>query len=303
MKYENDTSVLIVDCDCHDDRRACDLTTPVYHYPTFFLIYQQKLMHIEIDRFFDTFVGLIEKLKAMNHSITCRRHFNQSDEYPYIIVSGPDESSVCERIRELSSHVPGSSDRILLGERAERMSIVVQHDHEEFLTYTGDDSFDSVVEFAQDYIHRSFVGWPLSESRLLTYRRFGYLLMLNDWHLRAGERFILNQWRKWCFWLVDANIFQELYPQIQFNKSELPSLAIFNKERSRFRFLKKPVFGPELQELFDQIYATDDDPEMVFPFINAWDPDEGGSERMRENTVSRTLGIEEGEGQKTDRPL
>jgi hypothetical protein len=273
MKYANDTSVLIVDCDCHDDRTACELTTPVYRLPTFFLIYRAKLMQIRIERTFKDFVDLIEKVKSLDRSIPCPYHFNQSDEYPYIIVSGPEEPSVvCERIHELSAQIPESKDRILLGDRTDRASVVVQHEKEEFLRYTGDGSFESVLAFGQDYIHKSFGGWPLSESRLLTHRRFGYLLMLHDWHLQSGERFIMSQWEKWCFWLMNASIFRDVYPQIEINDSELPSLAVFNKERSRFRVLRSPAFGPELKEVFDNISAVDDDPEMVFPFFDPWEP-------------------------------
>jgi hypothetical protein len=263
-RYENDTSVLLVDCDCTTHPQTCHAATRIPGYPTFMLIYAGQTMNVRVNRKLKGFVRFIEDVKALDPTIPCRRFLNQTDGHPLLVLSGSDEQATCDTIMRLSGRIPRSDGRILLGPSRGAPGIFVQLRTNHVINYTGGGDLES---FAIDFLHEQIGEWPLAEAATITWRRFAYLIGANEWHKRIGRNFaVADVAEKWCIGFMKVALFRRLYPEVDIGNGELPGIAVFSRDRARFKLMKDLSWGDDLEQLLVNMANQEDNSEMMLPW-------------------------------------
>jgi hypothetical protein len=257
--YENDTSILLIDSECTTDRQACDNISRMPAMPTFVLIYNNRTSNIRVeDRSVENFVSLIEEIKGWDARIPCYRWFNQTNAYPYLVVSFPgDELRACNKLIELQWRIPSLHYRVLLGKPEEAQKVVFVKEKDAFQEWTAplDDEF---ITFALDHLHPSIGSWPLEEGKYIVHRRLGLYIYNASSELKEGEDFAKNQSDQYAFTRMTLSDFQADYPDVEFEADDTPALAVFNKEQTAFYLMKSVLFDSDLKIYFAEM-------------INAWD--------------------------------
>jgi hypothetical protein len=75
----------------------------------------------------------------------------------------------------------------------------------------------------------------------------------------------LALWRSWCFGCVNLSHFQKLYPEIPMGQTDLPSLAILNRNKTSFKLLRNVEFYDDVEWQLGNLTDRPDDPEMTIP--------------------------------------
>jgi hypothetical protein len=257
--YENDTSILLVDSECNTHRQACDNISRMPSMPTFVLIYNNRTFHIRIEnRSVANFARIIEEVKDWNPALPCSRWFNQTNGYPYLIVSFPDdEVTSCNKLIELQWRIPSLHYRILLGKPDDGDKVRFVKGKDMVRPWNGplDDEF---IAFAQDHLHPSIGFWPLEEGKQIVHRRLGLYIYNSSSEIKEGEDFAKNQSDNYAFTRMNLSAFQADYPEIVFEDDDTPALAIFNREQTAFYLMKSVLFDLDMKDYFTEM-------------VNAWD--------------------------------
>jgi hypothetical protein len=264
-RYENDSSLLLVDCECTENLGACDKTSRMASFPTFLLIHNGNTAHIRIEnRTLENFVDIVEEIKGWNPEVPCQRWFNQTDRYPYLVLSWPDdEITACNKLIELESRIPGFAYRMFLGKREDEMKVTFIMQKHDFQPYLGplDDEF---ISYANDYLHPSIGSWPVEESETITHRRFGILIYNESSQLRSAQEFGRNQSANYAFTSMNLTTFLADYPQLAFEEDDLPALAVFNTEKTSFVIVLGASFDQKLKDYFgEMVHAWDMEEPMI----------------------------------------
>jgi thiol-disulfide isomerase/thioredoxin len=265
--YENDTQILIAECDCVEHNTACDHTGPIHRYPTFLIVLRGEIIPIRIDRTIESFSARAEEIKAFNPDSKCRPDFGQADNYPYLLFSFPEENSeACGKLLALSSEFPNLSANFLLGPSKPNPEISVILDSDSRFTKPGPLDHESRVTFVKDYSHLTLTSWPLSESHQITLRRFGFVVYVQEYVVHSGDTIAYARADFVCLGLQNLTDFNRDNPTVELTDQDMPALALTNQNQTRFMLIKKVQFDDDLSARLTDWLSEPDHPEMIFPY-------------------------------------
>jgi thiol-disulfide isomerase/thioredoxin len=266
-KYEKDPRVVIVSCDCFQNRDACNATFSNTAFPTFFVSFGGIMEQIRMERTLDAFTAQVENLRRLDPHIRCRRYFHQLTDLPVIGISFPDPDPIaCQKILELEQQAPESAGRLRLAPSTGHFSLTVVVSRRAVTEYTGPTDMTSVASYIRDHIHLSLTKWPLNESNLITTRRFAFLVYNSTIQIARAEHFAVLQTDNFCFGLMPVDEFRLRFTEVVLLDSELPAIAVVNREQTLFKLVKSVQFHAELGPKFEAMVNETEDPEMVIPY-------------------------------------
>jgi hypothetical protein len=270
--YANDSRILIAQCDCTANPVACQATAEMTRYPSFFVLFGDEIMAIRPNRTLGHLVAIAGRFKHMNPDLPCHRHHNQSGNYPYLLVSYPDsEDRACTKLLAISNRLPAYSHRILLADQGTETHIRIQTGPSEFVRYDGPLTINSIVDFALDYFRISAGNWPLSDIRMVHYRRCGFFVVSTPYHIRKCRMWAESMWKDWCFGIMNLTQFQEGYPALNLSGMKLPYLALFNRDKNQFKLMSDFAFSDDFKWKLGNMTTVSDDLAgfITFPGMNS----------------------------------
>jgi hypothetical protein len=265
--YENDTTVLLIHCDCVQHPLACAKLDQIPHYPGFLLMFGGRLVHVRLEpRSYDHYADFVEWIRTWNSSVKCQHFVNQTNAFPFLELSlDQDESTACEKVQQIQARLPQFAPKIWLGRRSNQTIVKFWLEQQRSHFYEGDLESDDFVGYAVDFLHRSVGNWPVAESEKITRRRFGIYIFNETLQLHSVEDFAQNQSENFAFTRQLVPEFVADYPQISFAEEDIPAFAIFNREQTKFRLMKGIKFDGDLKEQFENLARLENDPEIVIP--------------------------------------
>jgi hypothetical protein len=261
--YENDTAVLLAHCDCYHHPTVCAKVSYIPRHPTFVIIIGNATMQIATERTLESLTTLTENLKGVDITLPCRRYFNQTEDYPYVIVSYPDETkAACEKLLQVSNRIPGFGHRFLLADSTPEMRLRIQGTKTRVSVYNESVNATSILAVALDYFHPSLVEWPMDRMKYIVVRRFAFFVGEGDKGTFRFKTFVQTHWENWCFALFNYSVFRRGYPEIEVNESLLPALGVMNREKTKFKLFQNISLNDQFREMFDNLTTNEDESEM-----------------------------------------
>jgi hypothetical protein len=265
-KYENDTGILIAECDCADDVETCDAVTTVNGYPTFFSIFGGRLVNVHPERDVEHFIEMVNDLKTLDPSIKCSRYFGQRADPPVIAISFPDEDEkACEKLRGIIEAVPKAEGRLHLAKRGNETSVIVVTSKDRMPGKWVVEDFEEIVPFVKDRLHKTIGNWSFTEIDEITTRQVGVFVQ-TEW-MQAGRAsyYSGHMADQLCMTMMTPEEFREWFPYVEIQEGDFPAFMVVNKERTKFKFIKGVDFHHDLNFLKEALNVTDE-AEYDMPF-------------------------------------
>jgi hypothetical protein len=274
--YANDSHILLVTGNCSEHENICHSIVRATSYPAFFQIFAGALESVRIERSLADFRGRADLLAHFDPALKCRPFWNQSGDYPIFGVSLPvNQSTACDQLLDIENRIPEVRGRLFLGYPQTRayikMTILVSRDY--FSEQWINNSLPLLEDYIRDHLVPTLGNWSFNMANHITQRRFGFLIYASQSHIGQAGRFALNLIERFCFGVMPLEEFHIRYPNIALAESELPAIAIVNKERTKFRIIRDLIFDDYLEIMLSGLAMGLPDPEMIHRYRENLSPE------------------------------
>lgn len=242
-KYEKDKKVMIADCNDIDYRKECDSIYKTDSFPTFVILTRGKAKRIRPERTLQSFVNETEKLKKIDYSTNCSSFQAEfSYQYPaFILSNNKNNAEKCSQLQKIMKAFPKSSQYLYINStHSEEESFVGMLSANITGKYEGPKEMDSLISFIKEYMMTPFGEWNYSEASLYN-KRIGFLIHYTHSEFMSFSKIIEPFYNDFTLCKMDADKFSKLVPEVKLTKSELPTFAISNKEKTKFYLIKNVV--------------------------------------------------------------
>jgi thiol-disulfide isomerase/thioredoxin len=264
--YENSPSILLVNCDCAEDKQPCEAIINVTGFPTFFVTFQGQLHRVHPERTLERFIMLIETLRSFDPTLPCPRYFAQEGNFPLIAISMPDDDqTACGMLESIAQKVPRAAGHLQLALRGEfKAAVTLSAKYASEFEPIG--NLETAIVFVKDHLHLSMSNWSMQEVDEILWRRAGFLIYTDERDVARAHHFGMMLSDIWCFGLMPWDRFQVLYPRVVLQDSDLPAIAILNREHTKFGVITKVDFRDETQGQFEALANGTDVWDTTIPF-------------------------------------
>jgi hypothetical protein len=270
-EYADDPQILLVSINCSQDNITCAKVMHVTSFPTFFQIFGDALETVRVERSLEAFRARADLLKQVEPGLKCRPFVNQTGVYPLFGISLPEnQSAACDQLLAIQDKIPEVRNRLFLAYPRTRMYIKLTIFVSQYFFSEQWINNRAVLleDYVRDYLVPTLGNWSFNVSRQITQRRFGFLIYTNAVHIGQTSHFALFQIERFCFGLMHLDEFHRKFPKFELAESELPAIAIVNKERTKFRVIRDLIFDDYLERMFASLVLGLPDPEMIHPYTD-----------------------------------
>jgi hypothetical protein len=262
--YESDPEVVVAECDCVNHSEICSELGPIRSYPSFFIYLGGNRDQIQVDRTVAGFTAQVAELLAADPKFPCRRHWNQTGNFPYITFSFPDDDlTACTKLQSIATNISNFTSHLLLAKSNPESKIEVRLNSAYRFTRPGLPDQADQLAFVRDFSHHITGDWPLSESFQITFRRFAFVIFHEEWRIHRIESVFLGLGDVLCTGKLSLATFQEEYPDIQLKEADCPALAITNEDQSKFLVLKGLAAPEGLEDQVSAILNVSNHTDMI----------------------------------------
>ena len=265
-KYENDTDILIAEFNC--GRLPCHNFTRVQYYPTFAIRYNGTTMKVRLERNLDAFIETVESVKSWDPNFKCRRYFNQSDDYPFFIISyNMEQAAACDELMKLQKRLSKAAEgKLLLAERTEKPRMLVSYDKQKAFEYEGSLDDANIVWFITDHLHTALGAWKVEKQwKLIRYRRVGFFVHTDDRQIHRATYTANTLFPKVAIARISGAEYQKEYPSFDPEK-DAPAFGLFSKDGSKYVLYKNVNFNTDFAKEITDLIDSGDDSSMNIPF-------------------------------------
>ena len=265
-KFKDDQDVLIAEFNC--GTMPCHKFTRVQYYPTFALHFNGVTSKVRLDRTLETFIDVVNSLKSWDPNFKCKRYFNQSDDYPFFIISyDKEQDEACEELQKLLKRMPKVAEpKMLLAQKTEKPKMTVLYDKEKTFDYEGTVGDANIVPFVTDYLHTALGAWNISKQwTLIRYRRLGFFVYNEDRECHRALYTSHYMFPKIATARISSANFQNYDPTFDPTK-DAPAFGLFSRDTSHFVLYKNVNMNTKFADELFALIDSGDDSNMTIPF-------------------------------------
>lgn len=264
-KYENNTDVVIGECECIDNKNECESILEIHQFPTFVLILNKKIIEIHPERTFDHFVYIADTIRTFDFNSKCMPYLGQADEFPifiYFYNTTFDES--CDFVSSMTKDIPGSHEHFYLEGNSTENSIEVYLS--KTIGFVYDDSFqkDQISLFIYDFMLMPFGDWQIKKAKK-SERRLALIIYNATEEINQFYNLAYNQTANFVFGKMQYSKFSNSFPDLHLI-SDVPFFIVSNEDKTKFYILKNSSTLPETDNIliFERISNGTVDKEMNY---------------------------------------
>ncbi|KAK8852409.1 hypothetical protein M9Y10_017383 [Tritrichomonas musculus] len=263
IKYNGVNGIVVADVDCIASPKACKYFMDVHSYPTFAIISKNISSKTMVDRSLEAWTSLVEKIISFGANYRCNIWLEQTDKYPLFVLTTPKGSEeTCDDILEIIKQVPKSKGLIYANPNGTEYSCQVNMNAERSYIYSNQTNSTVFIPFIKEFLFHPFGDWDISEA-IESDRRIAFFIYDDKRSLKRFNDIIFNQSTEYVFGGIKYENFNDMYPKIELEKSELPALGISNYQHSRFLLMTNVKPNDELYIKLSQI-ASGEEKNMTF---------------------------------------
>ena len=263
-QMDSDNEIIVASLDCLNNQYASKYFINVNSYPTFAIIRDNETTITGVDRDFNSWLKLADKLKSFNPNDKCNIWLDQVGNYPFFVYFSPkDPEKTCDEIQHLLLAVNDSRVTIYSYPNYNNYACQVNLDRTTALMYDDQKNNDNFIAFIKEHKYLSLGNWSLNEAIYST-RRIGFLIYNDQRQVNKLHDIAINQSIDLLIGKLPYHDFTKMYPKIPLNQSELPALAVANGIKTRFKII--PNFSDEekMYNILANIINGEEDSSMKY---------------------------------------
>ena len=263
-KYKNETGIIIADTDCVAFPKACKYFMTVNAYPTFAIIIKNETSKTLVERKLESWSNLIDKIRLFGPNYRCKMWLEQADVFPFFIFTttkGAEET--CDEILEIVKQLPKSKGLIYSNPNGTEYSCQINMNEQYSYIYSNQTNYTVFIPFVKEFLLHPFGDWDISEAAESD-RRIGFFIYDDNRTLKRFSDIVFNQSAEFAFTKIEYEKFNNMFPKIELEKSELPALGVSNYKHSHFLLMTNVKVNDELYKKLDKIASGSEDNNMTF---------------------------------------
>lgn len=249
-KYETDSKIIVGECNAIEYRQQCKSLFEYTGYPTFIILSRGRAKSIYPQRSIESFINEAERLKMIDHSISCSTFQTEFDNnYPAFILSNNKTTrQKCDQLQEIADIYPPAKLHLYLNSSISKdQSFVALTSPNNYVKYEGKEDSQMLVNFLQELMMVPFGDWNYSDASLYN-RRIGLFIHSHHNEYLSFERAVSSYSSNFSLCKIDISKFSKIFPRIKLDSSILPAFAVSNKEKTKFFILKNVLRDKRFQE-------------------------------------------------------
>lgn len=232
-QYENDTKVIIAECNAISDGESCRKIFDYKGFPSFIAFTRRRGLWLRnIDRTLPSFVNETERLKKIDLSFPCPLFKSDFvNEYPAITFnSGVSKDESCTISQRIEKLVPELSSFLYVGDENES-KLVAKLTQSNKVVFNGEDNDQNYADFIKEYAIKQFEAHNIRIKYTQYKRKVILLIYTQPGHIRRLQTLGEDYFQDFIFTTYYYRTFNKTYPNI--HVTPLAAL-VSNQDKTKF---------------------------------------------------------------------
>ena len=239
--YENDTGVIIAQCNAIEHSSQCSKLYQYTAYPTFVKYAKGTSLFFTPQRKYENFVNITEALKEIDYSTSCLEYEAFKGEYPSFVFNMVgveyNKKQNCAIIEEVAKELddPSLKKYLFMGEKSDK-ELLVYLSENQVISYSGKSySKSGYKQFINEYSFKQFSEFSsVNPKHLLSYNRRLALFVYDEYYRRNTAKSSASDFfSDFVFVNVHKTNFFNVLPDLN-GKVTPPFFAVADNDRKLF---------------------------------------------------------------------